>query len=167
MARYEIDPQLSEVHIVGTSSVHPIHAGTSGLTGWFEVSMRSGKLLATPALAGELSVPVVQLESGNSLVDRETRRRIDARNHPDISGVVRTSARTGADSMDVTGDISFRGETREVAGALAIDLVGEDLVLTGEATFDVREWGLRLPRLGLLRVHPDVTVSVRIHGHRG
>ena len=167
VAHFEIDPRRSSVHIAGSSSVHPITADANGLSGWFEVSLRSRKLLATPNLAGELSVPVELLESGNSLVDRETRRRIDAQRHPEIAGKVLTSHRIDTDSMEVTGTIAFRGETREVTGTLNLEASGEDLILSGEQTFDVREWGLRLPRLGLLRVHPDVTVSIHLHGTPG
>ena len=45
-------------------------------------------------------------------------------------------------------------------------VVVQRLVVEGTQTFDVREWDLRLPRLGFLRVHPDVQVRVRLVADR-
>ncbi len=164
MANFTLDPERSSVSIAGTSSVHPISADAAGLTGTFEIRLRSGKILADPGLAGEVNIDVDKLRSGNALVDRETRRRINASTYPEISGVAVGSERTSATTMAVTGEISFRGEVVGVTGDLALEMVGDEAHLSGEQTFDVREWGLKLPRLGFLKVHPDVTVSVSLVG---
>ncbi len=37
--RYELVPEESQVWIEGSSSVHPIRATASGLTGWVELTM--------------------------------------------------------------------------------------------------------------------------------
>lgn len=87
------------------------------------------------SLRAEVRISVDRLGSGNPLVDLETRRRIDTRRFPEIVGIV-TAAAPLAD------------------GRIAV---------AGDQTFDVREWGLRLPRLGLLRVHPDVQVRIEVH----
>ena len=70
--------------------------------------------------------------------------------------------RIGTDRFAATGDLAFRGEVRSVSGELVVSLDGEQLIVEGSQTFDVREWGLRLPRIGFLRVHPDVRVRIRI-----
>jgi hypothetical protein len=95
------------------------------------------------------------------LIDRETRHRIDATRYPEIVGTVTTAERIDSRRFAVTGDIAFRGEVRSVAGELAVSFDGTQLVVEGTETFDVREWGLRPPRIGLLRVHPDVRVRIR------
>ena len=158
MTRYTIDPATSQVWIEGSSSVHPIHATATGLTGWVEVG--------DGALAGEVRIDVDRLKSGNALVDRETRRRIDAGRHPQIVGVVEAAERVGEGRFDVAGTVAFRGEVRRVTGEIQFPADGDMLVIEGRQTFDVREWGLEPPRLGLLKVHPDVDVRIRLVARR-
>lgn len=166
MTRYELDPDRSQVWIEGTSSVHPIHATATGLTGWVEVTMRSGRLTAEPTFDGEVRVAVDRLRSGNPLVDRETKRRVDARRHPEIVGTVVTASREDDDRVAVTGDIAFRGEVSRVEGSITVALDGAELVLEGSQRFDVRDWGLQPPKVAMLRVHPDIEVRVHLVGHR-
>ena len=166
VAHFEIDPRRSSVHIAGSSSVHPITADANGLSGWFEVSLRSRKLLATPNLAGELSVPVELLESGNSLVDRETRRRIDAPRHPEIAGKVLTSHRIDTDSMEVTGTIAFRGETREVTGTLNLEASGEQvrIILNNK---NLRQGGGSCRHNGFVLMHCRLRIEEEFPGSTG
>lgn len=153
--RYAIDPGRSEVWIDGSSSVHPIHARATGLEGWVE--------LADGRLGGEVRIEVARLRSGNVLVDRETRRRIDAGRFPLITGRTTSSDRGRSGSFALTGTVAFRGEERPVRGDVTVTTTTDGgLVVEGEQTFDVREWGLQPPRVGLLRVHPDIRVGVRI-----
>ena len=161
MTSYTIDPERSQVWIEGSSSVHPIHATALGCTGWAQVALTRGAVAATPKFDGEIRIAVDLLRSGNSLVDRETRRRVDAKRHPEIIGTVSSATRLAADRLAVTGEIDFRGEVREVDGEITVTVDDGDLVIEGEALFDVRDWGLEPPKVALLKVHPEVTV--RIH----
>ena len=102
-----------------------------------------------------------RLASGNALVDRETRHRIDATRYPEIIGTVTGAERIDSERFAVTGDIAFRGEVRSVSGEVVVSLNGKNLIVEGTQTFDVRAWGLRLPRIGFLHVHPDVRVRIR------
>ena len=166
MARYTIDPKRSTVEVAGSSSLHPIRADASGLSGRFEIKLRSGSVLAEPGLTGEVSIPVSRLESGNALVDGETRRRMDAKRHPEIRGEALSSSRVDANHVHVIGTISLRGVTREVEGDLTLEADGDELVLEGSQSFDIRDWGLKPPRLGLVKVHPDVEVTISLRGIR-
>ena len=162
MARYSIDPGASHVWIDGSSSVHPISAEAKGLTGWVDVALSGDVLPEVPDLGGEVRIEVERLRSGNPLVDRETRRRIDARRFPEIVGTVRSAERSDDRTLAVEGEIAFRGEVESVDGELHLETEGDGrLTIEGTATFDVRTWGLKPPRVGLLRVHPDI--EVRIH----
>lgn len=162
MARYEFDPDRSQVWIEGSSSVHPIHATATGLTGWVEVTLRSAKLTKDPTFDGEVRIEVSRLESGNLLVDRETRRRIDAARHPEIVGTVVAATRESDDTVAVTGDLTFRGEVNRVEGAITVAVDGSELVLEGSHQLDVRDWGLKPPKVALLRVHPEIEVRIRL-----
>lgn len=168
MARYTIDPEASQVWIAGTSSVHPIHATAAGLEGWIELDCDGGVLAAEPGFDGTVRIEVAALKSGNRLVDGETRRRIDAKRYPEISGVVTGADRESDDRLAVRGDLSFRGETRAVEGELTVAVAGDcnRVVVEGSQTFDVREWGLEPPKLALLKVHPDIDVRIHVEAVR-
>jgi len=166
LSRFAFDPDESQVWIEGSSSVHPIHATATGVTGWIELAGSDDDVASASGFAGEVRVAVDRLASGNALVDRETKRRIDATRHPEIVGTLTAAERIGDDRLAATGDLAFRGQVRSVSGELGLSFEGERLVVEGTQTFDVREWDLRLPRLGFLRVHPDVVVRVRLVADR-
>jgi polyisoprenoid-binding protein YceI len=150
--KYVIDPERSTVGIAARSSLHPIHSSTSGLTGWVDYD---GTLTA-----GRLELPVAKLRSGNPLLDREMQRRIGARSHPTISGVLTAATAAGR----VTGDVTFRGVTKPYEDNMTItaDDAALTLALEGSHVFDVRDFDFQPPRVLGLRVYPEVTVTVRI-----
>lgn len=160
MPRYVVAPE-SQVWIDGSSSVHPVRATATGLTGWVSLATTARGVAKAPGLGGEIRIEVGRLRSGNPLVDRETRRRIDAKRHPEIVGTVTAAERIAADRLRVTGTIAFRGQVQSVDGELAVELAPDRVTFDGSATFDVRDWGLQPPRVALLQVHPQV--DVRIH----
>lgn len=166
MARYEIDPARSVVHIEGRSSVHPIHSRTDGLTGWVELTLRAdGGVSRATKVAGALALPVERLKAGNPLEERELRRRLDARRHPTIDGVltaIEPDAVT-AGAYRITGDVTVQGTTNAHTDLMTIEAVDDDTIrLAGTSTFDVRRWGIDPPRVLMLKVDPEVTVSVEI-----
>lgn len=161
MMRYSIHPGASQVWIKGSSSVHPIHAEANGLQGWFQADVEDGRF-AGDELTGHVEIAVAFLSSGNDLVDRETRRRIDAKRHPLITGDVVAVEAVADDRADIRGLIGFRGETVEVGGTIGIGSDGERLVVEGAEVLDVRHWGLKPPRLLVMRVHPEIEVAIRL-----
>jgi polyisoprenoid-binding protein YceI len=162
VSRFDVEPQGSQVWVDGTSSVHAIHATATGVSGWIELGPSDGGIARASRLTGEVRVAVDRLASGNALVDRETRHRIDATRYPEIVGTVTAAERIDSERFAVTGDIAFRGEVRSMSGEVVLSLNGKNLIVEGNQTFDVREWGLRLPRIGFLRVHPEVKVGIRL-----
>ena len=145
MSRYVVDPDSSQVWIEGSSSVHPITATATGLTGWVDVDRHAGPDNHAAGFAAEIRIAVDRLASGNPLVDRETRRRIDARRHPEIVGTVTTAVSVASDRLALTGTIDFRGETRSVSGEVAISPDRDRLVVEGTQTFDLRDLGATTP----------------------
>ncbi len=167
VVRWMLDPDTSSVTIDGASSVHPIRAEATGLRGWIEGTLASDGLAAESAVSGRVAIDVARLASGNPLIDRETRRRIQARRHPQITGEVVSGTVIAEGELLLEGVIEFRGERTQVEGTMAVvDVGSERIVLTGASRFDVRWWGLRPPRLGLLRVYPEIDVTVYVEATR-
>ncbi len=113
---------------------------------------------------GELSLRVDRLSSGNALEDRELRRRVDTRRFPTIDGRLTTLQDTGRDDRYVVrGDLTFRGVTNSYEDEMTIARSDDEtLHLEGRSTFDIRDFGMEPPRILMLRVHPEVAVTVTI-----
>jgi polyisoprenoid-binding protein YceI len=169
LARYDIVPERSQVWIDATSSVHPIHSCTDGLEGFIELEVqRGGQVDLRVAPEGRLSLPVERLSSGSRLEDQELRRRIDARRYRSIDGRLVEMRAAGRDGQYlVRGEVTFRGVTNFHEGEMTIaQLDDTTLQLDGRSTFDIRDFGMEPPRILMLRVHPQVTVTVSILARR-
>lgn len=148
--------------IEASSSVHPIRSRTEGIEGFVDVDVRDdGTIDLDTTITGSVSLDVNRLSSGNPLEDRELKRRIDARRFPTIEGRL-VDVRAGADGAYVVrGDVTFRGVTRSHEDEVTFTaLEGGELRLQGTTVFDVRDYGLQPPRILMLRVHPDVKVTL-------
>jgi polyisoprenoid-binding protein YceI len=163
--RYRITPERSSVWIDARSNVHPIHSTTDGLEGYVDISHSpDGGVDVTAPMAGNLSLSVDHLRSGNRMEDRELQRRIDARRYPTIEGVLdKIVSDNESGHYVVSGDIVFRGVSRHHEDVMVIDSVDDQTIrLAGQSTFDIREFGMEPPRILLLKVEPEVQIRVEI-----
>ncbi|MPY93901.1 MAG: hypothetical protein GEV08_12800 [Acidimicrobiia bacterium] len=164
VAAFSVVPARSQVRIEARSNVHPIHLRADGLEG--EVEVEAGPdgrpELATAAPRGRLSLRVERLRGGNPLEDVELQRQVDGARFPTIEGVLSAvEPLPGAASCyRLRGVVDFRGVARACAGEVALEEDGEGLRLRGEAVFDIRDFGMEPPRVLLLRVEPEVRVTV-------
>jgi polyisoprenoid-binding protein YceI len=169
VARYRIVPDRSKVFISARSSLHPIDTRTDGLEGFLDLEVQgSGRVNLTVPPSGHVSFPVERMSSGNPLEDRELRRRIDARRFPTIDGELTGMTDTGRDGRyRVRGEVTFKGATRAYEEEMALTQDGTDrLRLTGESSFDIRDFGMDPPRILMLKVEPEVGVRVEIVAER-
>ena len=164
MSRFRIVPALSRVWIEARSTLHPIRTETSGLEGWVELELgRGGRLDVAAAPGAHLEFRVDRLTSGNPFEDRELRRRIDARRFPTITGDMTSIEPAGEGGRyRVAGDLTFRGVTRPYEDEMTVEASDGTVILAGEKTFDVRDFGMEPPRILLLKVEPKVSVKVAI-----
>jgi len=154
--RFEIDQSTASVVFAASSSVHPIRS-VGSVSGWIAAVLDGIVFAEDQELGGHLEVPLNGLSSGNPLIDREMKRRVDAGLDSAISARIEETLQVGGNQATITGTIDFLGASTLVEGDVHI-LPGPRLVGTGE--FDVRWWGLEPPRLLILRVDPIVTVEI-------
>jgi polyisoprenoid-binding protein YceI len=169
VARYHIDPTRSRFAIDARSSVHPIHAETTGLEGWVELAIdRRGSLISTSDPAGHVELRLERLRSDNALEDRELRRRIDLDRYPVLSADLASLEPSGAGgSYLARGDVTFRGVTRSAVDTLELASAGDGVIrLQGSSVFDIRDFGMKQPRLLLLKVEPDIKVTLEVVARR-
>jgi polyisoprenoid-binding protein YceI len=162
VTRYRFVPDKSTVWIDGKSTLHAIHSKTDGLEGYIDLPDGAGEP------SGTLSFAVKRLSSGNRMEDRELHRRIDAKRHPTIDGVITAMTPAGdEDRYRVRGDLTFRGVTRSVEDELTVTVIDDRTVrLEGSSQFDVRDFGMEPPRILVMRVYPEVNVRVEIVAQR-
>ena len=154
--RFEIDQSAASIVFAASSSVHPIRS-VGSVSGWIDAVLNGGVFAEAQELGGHLEVPLNGLSSGNPLIDREMKRRVDSGLHSAIRARLEETLRVDGNRATITGTIDFLGVSTLVEGEVVI-LPGPRLVGTGE--FDVRWWGLEPPRLLMLRVDPIVTVEI-------
>jgi polyisoprenoid-binding protein YceI len=165
LTRYDIVPERSSVWIEATSNVHPIRTRTDGLEGFLDVVLgHGGQLDLDVSSKGELSLSVSRLSSGNVLEDRELQRRIDARRFRTIDGRLTEMRATDRDDRYlVRGDVTFRGVTNSYEQEMTVAQLDEQtLQLDGQATFDIRDFGMEPPRILMFKVRPEVDVRVEV-----
>jgi polyisoprenoid-binding protein YceI len=153
------------VWIDARSNVHPIHSATDGLEGYIEIEIEpDGGVDPTIPAAGQLSLSVDKLKSGNRMEDRELQKRIDARRFPTITGVLSKIEHADENgNYRVSGDITFRGVSRHHEDLMTISRIdGQTIQLDGKSRFDIRSFGMEPPRVLLLKVEPEVDVRVEI-----
>lgn len=166
MTQYDILSNDSRVWIEASSSLHPIHVEASGLEGYVDLAFTDeGTVDVDQPVSGKVQVGVRDLETGNSLMDRETERRLEVKKHPNLTGELQSlSAAHEPNRYHAEGDITVRGVTRRVSGDLIIQDADEPgtLVIEGQQEFDVRDFDLDPPKMMMLKVHPEVQVSIRV-----
>jgi hypothetical protein len=160
--RFTVDPDSSTVAIEARSSVHPIRGETNGIEGTVEVSVDGDEIVLKPMPTARIELPVDRLSSGNKLYDTEMHRRIDSRRFPTIIGEL-SRVGPGADGgFRAAGTLHFHGRTQEVEADIVAELSDGRLIADWHQVVDIRDFGVDPPRILLLRVYPDVGVTVHI-----
>jgi PadR family transcriptional regulator PadR len=164
LRQFQLDPERSVVLIEVRSTVGPISFGTIGLTGRIEADVADGLLRIGTKPSARIEVGVQGLRSGNRVYDAELLRRIDARRFPTATVDLRNCEGTGVPGRyRLSGDLTFHGVTRAADGT--VDVAVNDngrVVITGEQTFDIRDFAVPSPTVLMLRIYPDVRVRLHV-----
>lgn len=164
MGTYRFDPDASRLDVHASSSLHGIDTGAAGVEGELSLVLApDGTIDRSAPVEASIRFPLERLRSGNPLEDVATERAIELKRYPVVEGRLTAIEPAGDDPRRhrVTGELTFHGVTHEVTGEIEL-VVGDDgsLAITGEETLNVRQWGVRPPRLGLLKVHDDIRVRL-------
>ena len=154
--RFDVESSAASITFTASTSVHPIRS-RGRVSGWVDACVVDDQFAESQTLRGSLEVPLSGLSSGNPLIDREMKRRVDAVLHPVITATIEETLAIDGNGAPITGTIEFLGASTLVEGDITL-LPGPILVGTGE--FDVTWWGLEPPRILMLRVDPIVTVEI-------
>lgn len=145
------------------SSIHPIHAKSSELTGVIEGEFDEwGHPRLDAPHRGRVRVTVESIRSGSRLNDMEMQRRAEAGRFPTITFEIGRVMSAGDGQYRGAITVTAHGRTRTVTNDFAMRLDGRRLTAIGQHTFDMRDFGMQPPRIFSLRVSPEVRVKVRL-----
>lgn len=159
MSRFVIDPDGSLLRALARSSVHPF-GYTATVRGAIDVDTSGDRFDLSSGVRGALEVELEALRGDDPHTDAEMHRRLDTHRFPVARAAVREVGANGGDSYRLIGDVTLRGVTRPLQGDAIVRLEDGRLHATGTATLDLREFGVKVPTMILLRVHPHVEVSI-------
>jgi polyisoprenoid-binding protein YceI len=162
MARYKIDSARSRLWAEARSSLHPIHVETDGFEGYVELVQAEGRLQL--GLPTHVELEANLLKSGNALVDRELKNRLEIRKYPRVVGEVReVKALDDGTRYHLRGDLTLHGVTRSLEADVTLRRIDDGAIeLEGEKQIDMRDFGLNPPKLFIFRVYPEVQIKVRV-----
>lgn len=160
MARFRWTPE-STVELNAKSSVHPIHGKTNEISGEVVAEIGPDGIKLDPPPTGYVELAVDALKSGNKLEDFELRRRLDAKKYPMIRYEL-AQADGGPEAFKLKGRLTFHGVTREFDEEVTARYDGTTLVVEGEHTFNIEDWGVKAPKILKLQVYPDVQIVARL-----
>jgi polyisoprenoid-binding protein YceI len=161
---FRVVPGESSIETEVRSSVHPIHGKADDLSGTIEADFDGD---GTPRLdlphGGWVEIPVDAIKSGSRLNDAEMRRRADTGRYPTIRfEVKRAWAADGPRRFRGSLEVTAHGRTQGFEEDFTATRDGSRLVLQGEHTFDMRDFGVDPPKILTLKVEPQVRVRVRL-----
>jgi polyisoprenoid-binding protein YceI len=151
------------VLVEARSNVGTVSFGSTQVTGTIE-AVRDGDLVDTArGPSAVLSVPLASLSSGNALYDAELQKRLAVNRYPDVTIEMVDAEAGGGNSYHVSGRVTIHGVTSTLHGGVMLTFPEPDAVLvTGEQTIDIRDFDIDVPSVLMLRIYPDVKVSIQL-----
>jgi polyisoprenoid-binding protein YceI len=163
--RYAVDGRASSLTYEAKSSLQVITGRAEELDGYVQAAWtEEGALLADPAPAMHLEVPVTRLRSGSTIKDQEVWRLIDVERSPTIFAELRSIESLYAPLVyRATGDVTLGGTRKAYAGQLVVAKEGPDAVsVRGDLEIDIRDYGLEPPRALFVRIEPVIVVHLSL-----
>lgn len=162
-SRYAVVPSSSAVLVAARSNMGSVEFGSTQLSGIIEL-VRSGEHVSIEVCPTvTLDVPLSSLTSGNALYDAELQTRLNVQRFPKVSiELVEAEFLTGLD-YHVTGSVAIHGLTSTLHGIVTLSFPEPDTVLVlGDHTLDIRDFDIDVPSVLMLRIYPDVKVSLHL-----
>ena len=164
MSRFVIQSDRSHLKVRARSSLHPIH-GTGPLTGHVDAVVEAGRFDPAAPTTGSVELQIADLRGEDEHFDEEMKRRLDAHRYPLVVGTITKAlpSTNGDGRYHLVGDLSFHGQTRTVEGDVKVRFRGERyLQAEGTLQLDIRDFGIKPPKVFMLKVHPEIEVTVEV-----
>ncbi len=164
MPKFRVNTNKSSVKVGLRINLHPSHVDANALTGVIECEVDDqGQPRLDQPYSADLALPVDAIKSGNGIQDREMRRRFDVGRYPTINArVTKGEALESQGHYRAVAQLTMHGQTREISGDLTLHVDGTTMTIDGQQVINVKDFGIDPPRLIILKVEPDVDLTVHI-----
>jgi polyisoprenoid-binding protein YceI len=160
---FTVDPSGCAVLVEARSNVGGVSFGTTDVSGCLEVVRTDGHVDPHDGPCARLSVPLESLTSGNALYDAELQQRLAAWRFPVVTVELTEAQLLGGEDYVVSGLVTLHGVTAVLHGAVSLSFPEPRAVLVrGEQVVDVSEFGIDVPSVLMLRIYPEVKVSLQL-----
>jgi len=161
VARYEIDPDRTQISIGTRPGLPGLGARVSGVRGSFDAAVAAdGTIEGSSPITGELTATVDHIETGNQLVANAMARWPEAAAgllvHVTVAEVRRSAGNTTdrLDRVDVVMNASVGGRVADLVGGGRLRALEHGAIEAAGVTLcDPRAFGISLPPLLNLIVH--------------
>jgi hypothetical protein len=160
--KFSVQSAASKLSFEAKSTLHAVHGTASQLKGSVSATIGDGSLALDPPPVMHVEFPVERLTSGNTLQDREMWKLLDSKRSPTVAADLRSLTLTAGNTYRAAGDITLSGRRKSYAGDLTIVADQDRLVVDGSLVVDIRDFGLQPPRLLMVTVQPQVTVTLHL-----
>ncbi|MCX5001054.1 YceI family protein [Streptomyces sp. NBC_00638] len=155
---WQLDPARSTVAIA-----HRTMWGLVTVKGTFGGVTAEGEIQPDGSAHGVVTLDATSLDTKNAKRDEHLRGSdfFDAENHPTLAFAVHDAVVRQDDSVEVTGQLTVRGESRPQAFTAHVTESSTDAVsLTTEFTVDREQFGMGWNQLGMIRGRTTVTATL-------
>jgi hypothetical protein len=159
VSHFVVTPASSELRAFARSSVHEF-TYRAPLTGSIEAAVVGSGFDVSGPITGALELDLESLHGTDPRADREMQRRLDTQRFPRARAAIQQVSASGDDAYRLAGELTLRGQTRPLEGDATVTLIGDQLHATGKITIDLRDFGIKPPSLLILRVHPEVQITI-------
>lgn len=161
--RFEVDPTASALLVEARSNVGVVSFGTTEVTGVVEAVRQGSALDLGSSPTAHLSVRLASLTSGNALYDAELHKRLAVQRFPFVTLELTEADLVEGSDYRVSGRVTIHGVASTLYGGVVLTFPQADTVLvTGEQTIDIRDFDIDVPSVLMLRIYPDVKVSLHL-----
>lgn len=153
--------EASSIAIDGTSNVHDWTETVKSFTGKCSATISDGKLTKISGLY--LNIPVKQIKSGKSSMDKNTYEAMNAEDHPNIVFSLKSASISG-NKVLCTGTLTISGKTNTVTITSDYKIVGGKLVLSGSYKMKMTDYGIDPPTalLGTMTTGDDLVIRFNL-----
>lgn len=165
---HSLIPERSAVVLSVSTSLGPVTFGANGIEGFIEVAVADGRIGVDPGPSAHLELSVHRLTSGNSAYDTELHRQIDARRFPTSFVDLHAAApvECASPTFEVHGEVTLRGVTVPASGVVLVERPEPGLlVVSGEDSLNISDFGIPPPSLFMIKIDPDVKLRLHLEAH--
>jgi hypothetical protein len=138
---------------------HKAEVSFPSLTGTFTVT-HEGQMVS--GIAGEIQLAFDPMEGGDMLLRREARKALDTSTYPAARLALEGAAASPGALAKLSGQLSYRGRSVGISPIVDGRFDEHKVEARTRFTLDVRDFGLKPPRLLFLKVDEIVEVEVEL-----